>query len=285
LPHRLRDILHLILSGFVLAKAYQKEFEAGMTTATFMKIRLIRLYPFFILGIIVGIPVAFLSIFVGGGGLSVHWTPNMFASSISLSALMLPTPKSSDVNLLYPLNPVLWSICFEIISNLIFIASWRFLRKSSRLFFVVLLFAIILIAVGFIFNGLDGGYSWDTAIVGFARVGFSFFFGVLLTRLTFEKRRPSNSVSISLVAITLIVFIPNGGIYYQLACIFLAFPLLIIIASVVEPGHKLGRVLFLLGVASYPMYALHKPVYQLLLGALTKLSTTPIKYSILTPWK
>src|SRR5215510_8290030 len=46
-----------VLSGFVLAHAYSARLACGMTAAGFMKIRLIRLYPLYLLGLALGLLV------------------------------------------------------------------------------------------------------------------------------------------------------------------------------------------------------------------------------------
>ena len=47
--------LFFMLSGFVLVRAYERKLKAGLTAGQFMEMRLIRLYPMFILGAAIGL--------------------------------------------------------------------------------------------------------------------------------------------------------------------------------------------------------------------------------------
>ncbi len=61
-----------VLSGFVLAHAYEHRFAHGMGVRTFMKLRLLRLIPFFWLGIafnIAGVCAGWIL------GMHLSWTP------------------------------------------------------------------------------------------------------------------------------------------------------------------------------------------------------------------
>jgi peptidoglycan/LPS O-acetylase OafA/YrhL len=53
--------LFFVLSGFVLAHAYEHRFARGMTTFEFMRARVIRLYPLYF----VGLAIASMAMFAG----------------------------------------------------------------------------------------------------------------------------------------------------------------------------------------------------------------------------
>ena len=61
-----------------------------MTAASFFRIRLIRLYPLYLLGTLLGVPVALMALRYGGNGLSVDWSLRLFMANLPFSILMLP---------------------------------------------------------------------------------------------------------------------------------------------------------------------------------------------------
>lgn len=273
--------LFFVLSGFVLAKVYEPRFAADMGALAFLKQRFIRLFPFYALGTALGVLVAIAALRFGGSGLKVEWSAPMLATSLPLSALMVPTPPLWPNDLLYPLNTVLWSIFFELVANLVYALTWPVVRSTRALLLVTGGLALIL--CGFVAAGisLDGGFNWGSFGVGTARVGFSFFAGVILARLA-SKRSENAGLALALVAALPLLLALDGGPIYQLGCIILAFPTLVAAASRIEPSRTAASWFEVLGLCSYPMYALHKPVYQLTLGALVK--AFPVAPQLLAPW-
>src|SRR5258708_7908558 len=75
-----------VLSGFVLSHAYLSRFARGMTVWQFVKIRLIRLYPLYFIGLMLGM-VNLLAGFDPRGSLSNLDIPRAFP----LELFMLPS--------------------------------------------------------------------------------------------------------------------------------------------------------------------------------------------------
>jgi peptidoglycan/LPS O-acetylase OafA/YrhL len=62
LPHSYLAVdFFFILSGFVLAHAYEDRLLAEMTPTQFLCLRLIRLYPLYLIGTLIGIATATLA--------------------------------------------------------------------------------------------------------------------------------------------------------------------------------------------------------------------------------
>ena len=264
--------LFFILSGFVLASAYEEKFRSGMPILRFAIIRVVRLYPLFLFGTILGIPVAVLSLLFGGGGLSVAWTKGLFVESIPYSLLMLPTPPSEKVDLIYPFNPVLWSIFYEVVVNIIYRALWPLLKKDR---YVVMLssFALVFLVWAYVTgnvskNYMDVGYSWGGMAFGSARVLFSFFLGVLIFRRTIGLRRITTNLSILCVVAVPMIFYFVDTAELELITVVILFPFLVFISSRCDPGEILVPFFNKLGVTSYAVYAIHKPLYQIILGVM-----------------
>jgi len=140
--------LFFVLSGFVLAASYETKLQSGMTAMQFLRIRLLRLYPLYLLGTMLGVPVALMAMRYGGNGLSVEWSQGLFWSSLPLSLLMLPTPTTGVDGVLYPFNPVLWTLFFEIAVNLLYALLARQLSDNRWLLGVVIVSAAALVTYG-----------------------------------------------------------------------------------------------------------------------------------------
>lgn len=104
--------LFFIMSGFVIFLAYEDRLGTGMSALQFLRIRLIRLYPLYFLGSALGILVAVAALHTNG--LSIDWPPQLLVTTIPYSMVLLLTPLPGGANVLFPLNPVLWSIFYEL---------------------------------------------------------------------------------------------------------------------------------------------------------------------------
>jgi peptidoglycan/LPS O-acetylase OafA/YrhL len=271
--------LFFVLSGFVISMAYEDRFRAGMTTFEFMRLRLIRLYPLYLLGVSLGLPVAVLAMY--RAGLSVNWSPLLLGATIPFSAVMLPTPPFGDTDPLIPLNPVLWSIFFELAANILFAAFYNTLKSTKVLLTIIGISGVAVIFLAIANGTLDGGFSWGTMPLGFARVGFSFFLGVLGRRMTIDvKRRETNFAFLPVIA-TLIVFRFVRELDAQIFSALVIIPLIILFAARFEPRF-FKRVFDKAGDASYALYVIHKPAYQLVLGFL--IVVLPMRPETLSPW-
>lgn len=269
--------LFFVLSGFVLAHSYGQKLKGAMTTWTFMKIRVIRLFPLYLLGFVLGAVVVGAALMVGHAGLGDHKALDVTKEGLIWAALLglllLPVP-SGVSSALYPLNDPSWSLLLELISNLVwaFVLHWLPSRALRWAAFAILAAS----SVGLVFAGLSGadlggGFEWSTFGIGLARLGFSFTAGLLLYNLRpFRVRVPP----LLLLAVLIVAFLINPpgrlGVAYQLACVFVGFPLLVWAAAANEPGPRLVRPFRILGVTSYAVYMLHKPAEELIVGLAAK---------------
>ncbi|MWV27318.1 acyltransferase family protein [Erythrobacter sp. GH3-10] len=99
--------LFFALSGFVIALSYEDKLRDGMGVGTFMMRRIIRLYPLFFLGLILGGGFLVLRAMLGA-------TPDYSVSEVALefgaNLFMLPTLRQ---DWLFPLNIPAWSLFFR----------------------------------------------------------------------------------------------------------------------------------------------------------------------------
>jgi peptidoglycan/LPS O-acetylase OafA/YrhL len=108
--------LFFVLSGFVIAYAYERALLNGMTIAQFMVKRVVRLYPLYIVAGLVSLLFLTIRLFVKHQGMSeeIVYFANLF---------YIPIPINLNTELhLYPLNDPAWSLGLEILINAVFAA-------------------------------------------------------------------------------------------------------------------------------------------------------------------
>ena len=276
--------LFFMLSGVVIANAYEARLHAGLPPGRFMLIRLIRLYPFYLLGSVLGL----VPVLAARSGLPTQGLPGDLSWTLSAAALMLPTLSGAD---LYPLDTPSWSLFFELVANLFYALILRSL--SGRLLSIL----ILLCAAGLALvlgvtpgHTLHGGFSPETMPAGAFRVGFSFFAGVALYRHGQGRRNVAVSTGDSArlralilvgVVVALLAASPPAPLRaaYELVAVTVLFPLLIGLAMRCPLCGSGARWAAVLGTLSYPVYVLHVPVARTLNGVLAKGLHVPVEHS------
>ncbi len=238
-----------LLSGWVLAHAYDRRFEAGMTAGQFMRLRLIRLYPVYLLALLA--TVAGSAAF---GGAS--W------QGLALSLVFLPILANGELGWVIA---AAWSLAAELAVNLPFAILHRRLN-TPVLLATVLVSLAGLIGCGLPYGSLDVGHSLDSWPGLFARVFFSFPLGVLLyrhrMRLTGWAPAWSSWPSMALLVLALSVPAPAGlHVARDAVIIALVLPAILLFASSARPHPLTARIATWLGEISYPLYLLHVAVF------------------------
>jgi peptidoglycan/LPS O-acetylase OafA/YrhL len=247
--------LFFVLSGFVIANAYQARLESGMGLGAFMRVRFIRFYPFFALALLLGIVDVLLEMNLGSGR---DWTSASLAIAIAAGMLMLPAPGSPE-GVLYPINGPCWSLGFELWVNALYGLIHRWLTTK------VLLAIMAVSALGVLryfayFGSVNFGDSWDTLLSGAVRVCYSFFAGVLIWRWRGARTTSTiGSVAIALI-VGLLLISQVEAMPFDLIVVMVGFPALVWLAARVEPGAAVVPVFINLGLASYGVYVIHTPI-------------------------
>ncbi len=263
LPHFFLAVdFFFILSGFVIDRAYRSKIGSSMTMQTFIAVRLIRLYPLIALSVILGLVVALARVATEGGS---YWDP-----FVSAGAHFLLIPGVGSAVYPYPLNDPMWSLFFELVANIAFL----FLapKLSTRvLASIVIVAALGLIWVTFQSGSVAQGHLMARFEGGFARVGFGFFAGCLLNRLSYFGRRHIGRIRAELwVPLVLIgvLQVPRTSFdpWFELVAVILVFPVLIFIGA--QAKSIWPKVEAIGGELSYPLYVLHIPLLFLLAGGL-----------------
>jgi peptidoglycan/LPS O-acetylase OafA/YrhL len=250
-----------ILSGFVIAGAYEEKLRAGAISALdFIRIRIIRLYPVYFVSFLL---CAFL--FVRHTYSSKTYSLEDCAVVLLATAFFLPCrlPPHAD---LFPLNGPYWSLFFELVANVSYAVARPYLSDALLVFLVALAGSAVAV-IGSHYNGLDAGFAWGPGQVaaGLSRSFFGIFLGVLIFRKRSSLGRLFDGFDVPWLAVLALVAIlasPSLGWlnpYIDLACVFFLFPVSLIVASK-GVGGRFEETLLYLGSASYPMYVLHSPL-------------------------
>lgn len=253
------------LSGFVLWQAYYARWkERGYGVVAFMRQRAIRLYPLFLLGILL-CTATMLGQMAGD-----DWSPktaHKIAYSLPANLLMLPSPVTQA---LFPINLPAWTLFFELVASF-FMVTLLFRLPWIGLVAICLLSAWVLVPVVIVRQSANIGALWKEWPVALARTGFSFALGALVARLPQPAVRPQGWVgALCLLAIAYLLglFVGFGlGVSipvktpaigkYDLMCILLLWPILLVLGSRFEVPALLAPVSKFLGDVSFALYAVH----------------------------
>ncbi len=249
-----------MLSGFVIASAYEDRLRGEMTLGAFMRLRFIRLYPLLILGVAIG---------VLGFSHAYHHEKLLLLALASL--ILLPTPYGalSDGQNVLPLNSPSWTLSWELVANFVFALIVR--RLSNRLLALVIFgCAAGLISTAYLHGSLGVGFSWPNAWGGLPRAGFAFFTGVALYRIrkAGALRKIKSSMPVLCAVLLCLFAIPRGFTFwwlYDLGAVMLAFPLIIACGT----NAVAGRMAFLCRMGkqlSYPIYILQGGIWTHIRG-------------------
>ncbi len=268
-----------LLSGFVVAYAYDDRWGSGLSQWDFFKRRLVRLQPMIILGGVIGAALLGFQ----------HWSlfPKLDTVTtlevlgvLLLGFVMIPMTPSTEIRgwgEIYPLNGPQWSLFYEYIGNILYAVG---LRKLSNRWLGVLVFLSAVALIHLLTFGprgdVIGGWALDASGVriGLTRVMFPFFAGILLMRLG-KRIRVKNAFAISSLLLVVAMSLPRFGVgdqrwingLYEAACVIVLFPLIVAIGagekSVDGPSVRIAR---FFGDLSYPLYITHYPLIYIYTG-------------------
>jgi peptidoglycan/LPS O-acetylase OafA/YrhL len=249
------------LSGFVVAYAYDDRWNR-MTTLQFFRIRLIRLHPLVLLGATIGLLGYLLDPF---GKTFNHTSVPMLILAYVLSLLLLPTtPVGGRHNESQALNGPAWSLMQEYLGNIAYALILRRLRTVT----LAIIFALSGLALLVVANHkglLDGGWDYPEIWMAPLRLTVSFVLGLWLYRIHNRVRLPK--IGLLLLSLVLIIcfqmpVFPKVGAYslngiYDVACVVILFPLIILCGAHSDAGTGMIRLCELSGHLSYPLYITH----------------------------
>ncbi|MDO6414879.1 acyltransferase [Sphingomonas sp. BIUV-7] len=244
--------LFFLLSGFVLALRYDVAGAARMPSREPLIRRAIRLYPLYLLGIVLSLGLLDFD----------EMLPSDFRIAVVTGLMMLPSPTAGSSPSIVPLMQSGWSLFFELfVANTLF-AIMRGRLSTRWLLAIVACAGLALLTADAILGSLDIGSTWPTFVGGFPRTLFPFFTGMALQRLHENATRRRSIPSWVIVLILVLLLLPSipgpVGRFYEIACVFAAFPALVHFgSSAFKKRPAIGRAL---GDMSYALYAIHVPL-------------------------
>lgn len=255
--------LFFLLSGFVIARTYDHRIASGMSLRFFCVQRLARLYPLFVIATLLGFVVINARLYEiahGYGGGQVFFT-------LAGNLLLIPNfLQPFGIRSMFPFNGASWSIFFELYVNLLFFLCWRHL-SLRRLGVIVAVNALLLVAVAIHRNSLDVGNRSFDIFFAVPRVAFSFFLGVLISRVKLDSVRNLGvwSALLGIGALGVILFFhgwvrPRWVGLADAGVVLFVFPALFLLFVRVDLVGIPSRVAAFLGDISYSVYLLQTPL-------------------------
>lgn len=241
-----------MLSGFVVGYAYDDRW-GKMTVKEFLTIRLIRLHPLVIAGVLIG-AIGFL-IDPNTRGVSLL----KLLGVVLISLTLLPSPDIRGWSETHSLDGPCWSLFQEYIANVLY-ALWGRRMGKTALYILVVVSAVALIITACWHGNLASGYSFRTSWIAIIRMMFPFFGGLLLFRAGKLIKMPMAYVVCSLALFMLFslpAFKYNG--LYEALCVIVAFPIVVAIGAGSQIKGRWAKLCKFSGDISYPIYILHYP--------------------------
>jgi peptidoglycan/LPS O-acetylase OafA/YrhL len=265
-----------ILSGFVIAYSYSSRLANGMSFGAFIGRRISRLYPMFIVSVLLGGPILYVNTLMGHSDYSRR---SIVAATL---ANLLCVPYLNEGNItnvgtvshgaLFPVNGPLWSLFFEMIASAAFFLLVR-LQRRGLVKVMGLSFAGIAVS-GVMSSFVDyqpvfgHGFGWATLnfFGGFPRVFYGFTCGIVLylgvREMEAKSERRKTKPLLLYAALFAVLAFPFAlkGTYYLLV-IGVVAPALVLLGALTECKNRCEQALSsVLGWMSYPIYCLHTPI-------------------------
>lgn len=252
--------LFFLMSGIVLTRAYAEQIASGkMPFWSFIGIRIVRLYPLYLAGLLLGVGYVLLKIVIN------HEVDMSFPDAVrSLLLNMLFLPDIWNAKGIFPFNPAAWSLSLEWFINILF--GIFLVRQNNKILTVVsLVGATCLLFFGMKHHGLDLGWSAQTFPGGGARILFSFTLGIVMYRLLQAGApvKTGRTTAVLLLPALVLALVPPlflRSVWHDFALVYVFFPLFCALAIISPPVKALTGISVLLGQISYALYILHTPL-------------------------
>ncbi|KAB0643692.1 acyltransferase family protein [Burkholderia latens] len=281
-----------MLSGFILTYSYGERLRHGTWLDTYLKRRVIRLYPM----ICIGITIGFVSLVVMKMNSSAAFSLGNLAAATGQNYFVVPylgrflvsgfagaanhgLPAVNDPGV-FPLNPPAWSLFFESFASVALVAAIRISERNLlRLAYACFgAFVVYGVLVGFD-NGkisviLNQGWSADNFMGGFFRVGYGFLLGVAIGKMYdanlsakphwFIAGLVKNDYMLFVAFVMVVAFPTSIKGTYSMAILLFVAPALVYRGAMLTPsGKTMARISAFLGWISYPLYCVHYPIGRL----------------------
>jgi peptidoglycan/LPS O-acetylase OafA/YrhL len=253
----------------VLFKAYGQRLPAGLSAWSFLKFRLIRLYPLFILAM--ALTAAEFIFFALRYGINrpAFGNPVGLWGSMALNLLFLPATLVKMEP--YAWIPPAWSLSYELLVNV----AWAKARPWMGRYGL----GLVIAAMGLLLLNATIGSGAGHGLEGFDtrlfRAFYSFAAGLALGGIPAQSVPRVSSALLMLLVFLVLAYDPPVAAQgaYVLVSIVLILPFCVFLASGNEPeGDGRAAVYLCLGEASYAVYVLHWPIqiFAMLMRGITR---------------
>lgn len=255
-----------MLSGFVLSHSYAMRLQSRrLTVAKFLQIRMKRLLPLSLLGLLLGTGYFLLRLVLQKHS---QYALSDILGGTAFNAALLPKPwvSQAPTDTTFPTNTPMWSLSFEIAVNLLWAA--LILRVDTKCAWVITAVTGGLLALTILKHGTaDLGATWTTFFGGAVRTLFGFFTGVLVWHYRPKPFLPTLLLWPMILLLATVFCLPIRNSAFDAVSIVLIFPLLLYLSVACHLQQK-QRLLSVLGRLSYPLYIVHVPILMTTVGLL-----------------
>lgn len=269
-PHPADNPLHhaylavdffFMLSGYVVGHAYDDRWPK-MTIGKFIRIRLIRLHPLVVMGVLLGAVTYVLDPFVSFA--AFPWMNARLVAAFITGLLLIPFyPLPFRFDDTHAFNGPSWTMLQEYLINLVYALLVPSLTKR-KLNWIVGLSALALVVTAIVRGNLHGGWAWRNCWMAPVRVSVTFFGGLWLYRsqLRWKIAYPFPVLSLLLVLAFTAPYSPWNGLLESLF-ILAVFPIIILLGSGSAVSGIARLICKWMGKLSYPIYITHYPFIYL----------------------
>ena len=255
------------LSGFVIAFSYERRLLGDLSLGSFMRARLIRLYPVYLAGSLLG---AILLLTVDAHLPGTFTLPHKLRC-FALAMALLPNLDPRISALMFPLDLPAWSLFFEVVANLVFGLVVRARLSSTWPYLATAALSALFLGRSLASGRLLGEIGWNSSAallpLGLARVALSFAMGMVVLQLYrarphplwLKPLKPALPLAVTAFLVLLLVAparsMQTGS--FQLLCLALLFPAVVLLGAYSHLAPALDAVAVVLGDISYPLYMVH----------------------------
>ena len=266
MPHAYLAVdFFFVLSGFVVAHAYQAKLSGSLTPLAFMQRRLIRLYPLYFAGLLLSIVTFTADVLMG----LPHQKRSFEVAAFVLGIFFIPTPAVISPGTwgnIFPTNGPAWSLSLEFGINGIYAFCSK--RLTKPVITIILLMSALAVVYGTLqHDSADLGWNWRTYLGGWARVFWSFFAGIAAFRVHLSRvSRPCRTWVGVFLGLLLVDIFSYGldSVPMDLLSIIVFFPAIVLVGARVR-FHRLATAISgWLGATSYALYIIHRPIGDIL---------------------
>jgi peptidoglycan/LPS O-acetylase OafA/YrhL len=253
--------LFFCLSGYVVALSYGTRSQPDLSLFDFLMIRSIRLGPLIVLATLISGPYALLRLLLKHDDSAY----GELAEAFVFGALTIPffgASRSIGGPQVFPLNGPQYTLFFELFVNLVWFATRRLAQLPLALGIASVSF------VSLLYFGAGGGDTSGTFLDGFPRVGYSYFIGVVIYEL--QRKGLPYQLTHLLRWSFVPLFATMAAIFYTptvastqvwFLWVIVISPLMVMSSAQIDVPARLRKPCAWAGSLSYPIYALHYPIF------------------------